>query len=187
MIAGVETKTQNGYKILWNLLYCFIPGFNPTNMINKLTWDGEGGDMIQYAAAFDLYFRLSSKRGNRQTDVEKLILFLKGITARNLSRVVEPLIIVIKSTQSKIDDGRGYCDGYLPHYLCIDELAQKNAGQCKVEPFDWDLGGRPRIHNFMTDINATAPALDSDDNATCYAKPIDGHMQGYLVPMVAQA
>ncbi len=67
IIAGVETKTQNGYKILWNLLYRFVPGFNPTNTIDKPTWDGEGGNLIRYAAAFDLYFRLSSKRGNRQT------------------------------------------------------------------------------------------------------------------------
>ncbi len=127
MITGVETKTQNGYKILWNLLYRFVPGFNPTNTNNKPTWDGEGGDVIRYAAAFDLYFRLSSKRGNCQTDVEQSILFLKGITARNLSRIVEPLIIAVESTQSKIDDNGGYCNGYLPHYLRIDELAQKIA------------------------------------------------------------
>jgi hypothetical protein len=44
--------------------------------------------MIRYAAAFDLYFRLSSKQGNRQTDVRQSILFLKGITARNLSRIM---------------------------------------------------------------------------------------------------
>jgi hypothetical protein len=143
--------------------------------------------VIRYAAAFNLYFRLSSKRGNHQTDVEQSILFLKGITACNLSRIVEPLIIAVKSIQSKINDDGGYYDGYLPHYLWIDELAQKIAEQCKVEPFDQDLGGRPRIHNFMSDINATAPALNLEDNGTHYAEPIDGHMQGYLVPTVVQA
>jgi hypothetical protein len=187
IIAGVETKTRNGHKILWNLLYRFVPGFNPTNTINKPTWGREGGDVIRYAAAFDLYFRLSSKRGNRQTDVKQLVLFLKGITAHNLSRIVEPLIIAVKSTQSKINDDGGYCDGYLPHYLWIDELAQEIAERCKVELFDRDLGGRPRIHNFMSDINATAPASDLEDDVTRYAEPIDGHMQGYLVPTVAQA
>jgi hypothetical protein len=187
MIAGVETKTQNGYEILRNLLYHFIPGFNPTNTINKPTLDGEGGNVIGYAATFNLYFRLSSKRGNRQTDVEQSILLLKGITACNLSQIIEPLIIAVKSTQSKIDEDGGYCDGYLPHYLWINELTQKIAERCKVEPFDWDLGGRPPIHNFMSDINATTPALDWEDNATRYAKSIDGHMQGYLVPTAAQA
>ncbi len=95
MIAEVETKTRNGYKILWNLLYRFVLGFNPTNTIDKPTWDGEGGNVIGYAAAFNLYFRLSSKRGNRQTDIKQLTLFLKGITACNLSRIVEPLIIAV--------------------------------------------------------------------------------------------
>ena len=55
MIAGVETKSRNGYEIIWNLLYRFVPGFNPTNTIDKPTWDGEDGDIIRYAAAFDLY------------------------------------------------------------------------------------------------------------------------------------
>jgi hypothetical protein len=39
----------------------------------------------------------------------------------------------------------------------------------------------------MSDINATALALDSEDNAMRYAEPIDGHMQDYLVPTVTQA
>jgi hypothetical protein len=115
MIAGVETKTQNRYKILWNLLYRFVPGFNPTNTIDKPTWDGEGGNVIRYAAAYNLYFQLSSKQGNRQTDVKQSILFLKRITACNLSQIVEPLIFAVKSTQSKIDNDGGYCHGYLPH------------------------------------------------------------------------
>ncbi len=116
--------------------------------------------MIRYAAAFNLYFRLSSKWGNRQTDVKKSILFLNGITVRNLSWIVEPLIITVESTQSQINNNKGYCDGYLSHYLWIDELAQKIAERCKVKPFNQDLGGSPRIHNFMSDINATTPALD---------------------------
>jgi hypothetical protein len=187
MIAGIETKSQNGYKIIWNLLYRFVPGFNPTNTINKPTWDGEGGNVIKYAAAFDLYFRLSSKRGNCQHGVNKSILFLKGITARNLSKIVEPLIITIESTQNKLDNDGGYCVGYLPPYLRIDKLAQKIAEQCKVEPFDQDLGGRPRVHNFSYEMDATSPASDSEDNTERYAEPINGHMQGYLVPTIGQA
>ncbi len=187
MIAGVETKSRNGYKIIWNLLYHFVPGFNPTNTINKPTWDGEGGNVIKYAAAFDLYFRLSSKQGNRQHDINKSILFLKGITAHNLSKIVEPLIIAVESMQNKLNNDGGYCDGYLPPYLRIDELAQKIAERCKVEPFDRDLGGRPRVHNFSYEMDATSPASDSEDNTEWYAKPIDGHMQGYLVPTIAQA
>ncbi len=113
-----------------------MPGFDPTNTINKPTWDGEGGDVIQYAAAFDLYFRLSAKQGSHHNDFNKLILFLMGITARNLLKIVEPLIITIKSTQGAISDVDGHLIGHLLHYLRIDKLAQKIAEHCKVEPFD---------------------------------------------------
>ncbi len=54
--------------------------------------------MIQYAAAFDLYFWHCTKRGRSHTQFNKLILFLKGITARHLMKIVEPLIIAIKGT-----------------------------------------------------------------------------------------
>ncbi len=64
MIAGVETKSQNGYKIVWNFLYRYVPGFNPTKTVDKSNWDKQGGDVIQYVAAFDLYFWLSAKRGS---------------------------------------------------------------------------------------------------------------------------
>ncbi len=143
--------------------------------------------MIKYAAAFDLYFRLSSKRGNCQRNFNKSILFLKGITAHNLSKIVEPLIIAVESTQNKLDDDGGYCDGYLPPYLRIDKLAQKIAERCKVEPFDRDLGGRPCVPNFSYEMDATSPASDSEEDTELYAEPIDGHMQGYLVPTIAQA
>ncbi len=136
MIAGVETKTRNRYEIVWNLLYRYVPGFDPTNTVHKPTWDGKGGDVIQYAAAFDLYFRLSAKWGSCHNDFNKLILFLKGITARNLCKIVKPLIITIESTQSTINDEDGHLIGHLPHYLRIDKLAQKIAERCKVEPFN---------------------------------------------------
>jgi hypothetical protein len=47
MIAGVETKTRNGYEIVWNLLYRYVPGFDPTKTVDKPSWDEQGGDMIQ--------------------------------------------------------------------------------------------------------------------------------------------
>ncbi len=187
MVAGVETKMQNGYTIVWNLLYRFVPGFNPTNTVNKPTWDGEGGDVIQYAAAFDLYFRLSSKQGSRHNDLNKSILFLKGIMACNLLKIVEPLIFAVKSTQGKINDDSDLPDGYPLHYLPVKELAQKIAECCKVEPFDRDLGSRPWVYNLRYDEDTSSLALDSEDDGSGYTEPINGHMQGYVVPTIAQA
>ncbi len=182
-----EVNPANTMAYDRNLLYRFVPGFNPTNTIDKPIWDGEDGNVIRYTAAFDLYFHLSSKRGNRQQDVNKSILFLKGITARNLSRILEPLIIAVESTQNKLDDDGSYSDGFLPPYLRVDELAQKIAERCKVEPYDRDIGGRPRVHNFTYDIDASTPKSDSEDDTQRYTEPIDGHMQGYLVPAITQA
>jgi hypothetical protein len=34
MIADVQMRTRNGYKIVWNLLYQFVPGFDPTKTID---------------------------------------------------------------------------------------------------------------------------------------------------------
>ena len=101
VVSGVETEMRNGYKIVWNLLFRYVPGFDPTKTVDKPRWDLHEGDVIQYAAAFDLYFRLSAKRGNTHSQFNKSILFLKGITARNLMKIVEPLIIAIKGI--KID------------------------------------------------------------------------------------
>jgi hypothetical protein len=111
MVSGIETKTRNGYEIVWNLLFRYVPGFDPTKTVDKPTWDGHEGDVIQYAAAFDLYFRLCAKRGNTHSQFNKSILFLKGITSRHLMKIVEPLIIAIESTQGDDDDGG---DGGLP-------------------------------------------------------------------------
>ncbi len=143
--------------------------------------------MIQYTAAFDLYFRLSSKQGSCHNDLNKSILFLKGIMACNLSKIVKPLIIAVESTQGTIIDDGDLPDGYLPHYLRVNKLAQKIAERCKVEPFDWELGSQPWVHNFTFGVDASSPASDSEDDMSCYTEPINGHMQGYVVPTITQA
>jgi hypothetical protein len=137
MVSGVETKTRNGYEIIWNLLFRYVPGFDPTKTVDKPRWDTYKGNVIQYAAAFDLYFRLIAKRGNTHSQFNKSILFLKGITALNLTKIVEPLIIAIECMQSDEDTSEGrFPIGYLPYHLCVYKLAQKIADRCKVEPFD---------------------------------------------------
>jgi hypothetical protein len=71
--------------------------------------------------------------------------------------------------------------------LVTFKLAQKIAARCKVEPFDRDLGSRPRIHNFTYGDDTTPPSLDLDDNILRYTEVVNGHMQGYVVPTIAQA
>jgi len=38
MVSGAETKTRNGYEIVWNLLFQYVPGFDPTKTVDKPRW-----------------------------------------------------------------------------------------------------------------------------------------------------
>ncbi len=173
--------------MVWNLLYRFVPGFDPTKTVDKPSWDEHSRDVIHNAAAFDLYFWLSAKRGENHNQFTRSILFLKGITARNLMKIVEPLLIAIEGMQRNLDNIGGTQIGYLPHHLHISALAQQIAECCKVEPFDRDLGGHPRVHNLTYGDDLLTPANNSDKDASQYAEPLNSHMQGYLVPTIAQA
>jgi hypothetical protein len=124
MVADVKMRTREDYKVVWNLLYRFIPGFDPAKTVDKPSWDEHSGDVILYAAAFDLYFWLNAKRGENHNQFTRLILFLKGITARNLMKIVEPLLIAIEGMQRNLNDIGRTQIGYLPHHLHISALAQ---------------------------------------------------------------
>jgi hypothetical protein len=156
-------------------------------MIDWPSWDDHDGDVIQYAAAFDLYFRLSAKRGENHNQFTRSILFLKEVTARNLMKIVEPLLIAIEGLQSDFEDIGGTQIGFLPHHLHVNALAQWIAEQCKTEPFDRDLSARPRVHNLSYGDEIANPAEDTDGDASRYAEPLNGHIQGYLAPTIAQA
>ena len=187
MVADVKMRTRDGYEVVWNLLYRFIPGFDPTKTVDKSSWDEHSRDVIHYAAAFDLYFWLSAKRDENHNQFTRLILFLKGITARNLMKIVEPLLIAIEGTQRDLNNIGGTQIGYLPHHLHVSALAQRIAERCKVKPFDRDLSGRPWVHNLTYGDDLSTPATDLDKDASRYAEPLDSHMQGYLIPTIAQA
>jgi hypothetical protein len=64
-----------------------------------------------------------------------------------LMKVVEPLLITVKSNQPDKGSYKGNWIGALLFHLHIDELAQKTAEQSKVEPYERDIGGCPRIHH----------------------------------------
>ena len=49
MVSGVETKTRNCYEIVWNLLFHYVPGFDPIKTVDKPRWDLHKGNVIQYA------------------------------------------------------------------------------------------------------------------------------------------
>ncbi len=88
MVTNIKTTSRNGYKIIWHLFSQYVPGFDPAWTIGNPSWDDYDGGMMQYAAAFDLFFRLSAKNGGYHLTFHRSILFLKGITAPLLMKVV---------------------------------------------------------------------------------------------------
>jgi hypothetical protein len=190
LVPGVEAKSRNGYVIVWKLLCCYVPGFDLAKTIDKPCWEDYDSNVIHYVAGFDLYFRLCAKRRNYHSQYHPLILFLQGITARHLMKVVRPLLIVVESQQPDKNETTSWI-GYLPPHLRVDELAQKLAEHSNVDPYDHDLQGQPRInytgHSNPTHIASTASDDEDKDSKSPTAKPIHGHMQGYTVSTVKQA
>ena len=163
MVASMEMKTQKGYKILWRLFCQYDPCFNPSRTVNRLSWDDYGGDVMKYAKAFDLYFYLSAKSGGYHTAFHCYILFLQGITAPALIKVVKPLLIAVKSNTLDENSFEGDWIGVLPFHLQGDKLAQKIAEQSKVEPFDCNLGGRGHwVHYHHLSGSPDNTASDND-------------------------
>jgi hypothetical protein len=189
LVSSMEAKSRNGYVIVWKLLCRYVPGFNPAKTIEP-RWENYDSNVIHYAAGFDLYFRLCAKRGNHHSQYHRSILFLQGIIARHLMKVVKPLLIAIESQQPDENKATSWI-GYLPPHLRANELAQKLAKRSKVNPYDCDLNGRPRInytgHGSPTHIASTASDDDDANSTSSNAEPVHGHMQGYTVPMVKQA
>jgi hypothetical protein len=107
-----------------------VQGFDPTKTVDKPSWDKHSVDVIHYAAVFDLYFWLSAKRGENHNQFTRLILFLKGITGRNLMKIVEPLLMAIEGTQRNLNNIGGTQIGYLPQHLHVSALAQRIAEHC---------------------------------------------------------
>jgi hypothetical protein len=101
-------------------------------------------------------------------------------------KIVEPLLIAIEGLQSDFNDIGGMEIGFLPHHLHVDALAQRIAERCKTEPFDQDLSACPRVHNLSYGNEIANTAEDTDGDASRYAEPLNGHIQGYLVPTIAQ-
>ncbi len=102
-------------------------------------------------------------------------------------KIMEPLRIAIKGMQHDLNDIGGAQIGCLPHHLHISALAQCIPERCKVEPFDRYLGHRPRINNLTYGNDTSTPTDDLEEDSSQYAEPLDGHMQGYLVPTIKQA
>ena len=83
--------------IVWQLLCQYVPDLDSAKKIHTPCWDEYFGNVILYAAGFDLYFHLCAKHENYHTQYHCLILFLEGIMAQHHVKVLKPLLFVVKS------------------------------------------------------------------------------------------
>lgn len=168
MAATVESRTRNGYDILWRFLRLYVPGFDPSKLVERPSWGAMDGDVITFATAFDLYFRLTEKNGHYHSDVVKSTLFLKGITEPAMMKVVEPLLIAVESAASA---SAGV--GTLPRRLCFDELAVKISERMVVEPTDSRVlaltGALPPPTSVLSLGGATEPDDEDDSGPQLFA------------------
>ena len=115
LINMVRMESGNGYDLLWRVMPLSVPGFAPTLQVKIPAWDDD--DIFDFALSFLLYFRLQAKKGVVQDNRTNSISFLTAITEPAYADAITTLMTCITNYVSCIDDG------YLPHNLCIMELA----------------------------------------------------------------
>ena len=71
IINMVRMESNNGYDLLWRILELTVPGFDPTFPVKIPTWSEDG--IFDFAHAFQLYYRLLSKKGDFHNDKTRLL------------------------------------------------------------------------------------------------------------------
>jgi len=129
-------ESNNGYDLLWRILELMVLGFDPTFPVKIPTWSDEG--IFDFAHAFQLYYRLLSKKGDFHGDKTRSTTFLQAISYYAFADLITTLLTCI-SNYFSVDD-----DGYLPGSLCIMGLAHQLNKAAKLrtksvsrEPTTW--------------------------------------------------
>ena len=159
IIKMVRMESNNGYDLLWRILELTVPGFDPTFPVKILTWSDEG--IFDFAHAFQLYYRLLSKKGDFYDDKTCSTTFLLAINDYTFADLITTLLTCINNYFS-VDD-----DGYLPGSLCIMGLAHQLNKAAKLHaklvlpranrlggetrgPFDVPIQGSPHVFQMDT-------------------------------------
>ena len=117
IINMVRIESNNGYNLLWRILELTVPGFDPTFPVKIPTWSDDG--IFNFAHAFQLYYRLLSRKGDFHDDKTRRTMFLQAINIYAFANLITTLLTCINNYFS-VDN-----DGYLPGSLCITGLAHQ--------------------------------------------------------------
>jgi hypothetical protein len=108
---------NNGYDLLWRVLYLMVPGCNPAKPVHIPLWQDE--DTFVFALLFSLYYCLEAKKGIFHDDRMRSTTFLNAIQDPGYTDVVTTLMTLIHNYYAKDDSG------FLPTNLCTMGLASQ--------------------------------------------------------------
>jgi len=171
IINMVRTESNNGYDLLWRILKLTVPGFDPTFPVKIPTWSDNG--IFDFAHAFQLYYRLLSKKGDFHDDKTRSTTFLQAINDYTFADLITTLLTCINNYFSMDDDG------YLPGSLCIMGLAHQLNKAAKLRaksvlPRANCLGGETR-GPFEVPIQGSPHVFRMDAGGHDHPPPRDGH------------
>ena len=179
IINMVRMESNNGYDLLclWHILELTAPGFDPTFPVKIPTWSDDG--IFDFAHAFQLYYRLISRKGDFHDDKTRSTTFLQAINDYAFADLITTLITCINNYFS-VDN-----DGYLPGSLCIMGLAHqlnkaaklraklvlprahRLVGESNAWPFDVPIQGSPHVFGWtLADVTAHLLARAAVDVTT---------------------
>jgi hypothetical protein len=142
IINMVRMESNNGYDLLWRILELMVPGFDSTFLIKILTWSDDG--IFDFAHAFQLYFRLLSRKGDFHYDKTRSTTFLQAINDYAFADLITTLLTCINNYFSMDDNG------YLHGSLCIMGLAHQLNKAAKLRT----KSVLPRAHRLVGESNA---------------------------------
>lgn len=180
MMVRTTEKSHNGYDILWRLLGLYVPGFDDTRTIDRPLWSASNGDAIDFADAFDLYFRLCAKANLFYSDLTRSRLFLEGITDPSLKAIVDAFLVALDTEPPYLGK-----EGQLPPKLCMPELAITINRRTAPDDTQHQIGpfyAPARINNLA---HPTRALNNDDDDLSVASNP--GHIQGYRVYAMARS
>ncbi len=167
----VRMESNNGYDLLWRILELTVPGFDPTFPVKIPTWSDDG--IFDFAHAFQLYYRLLSKKGDFHDDKTRSTTFLQAIDDYAFANLITTLLTCINNYFS-VDN-----DGYLPASLCIMGLAHQLNKAAKhrakaVLPRVNCIDGETNNWQFDVPIQGSLRALWMDAGNHEHPPPRDG-------------
>jgi hypothetical protein len=117
LVNVTRMASNNGYDLLWRVLYLREPGFNPVKPVHIPLWQDK--DIFEFALSFSLYYCLEAKKGNFHDNRTRSTTFLNAIQDPGYTDVVTTLMTHIHNYYAKDDNG------FLPTNLCTMGLASQ--------------------------------------------------------------